>query len=34
VRHMELTDVVVNPVLEDSLFEFTPPADAIVVDRG
>lgn len=34
VRHLELRDVVVNPTLPDSLFEFTPPDDAIVVDRG
>lgn len=34
VRHMELRDVVINPTLPDSLFEFTPPADALVVDRG
>ena len=34
VRHMELSDVTVNPTLPDSLFEFTPPADAIIVSRG
>ena len=34
VRHLELMDVRVNPTLPDSLFEFTPPADAIIVDRG
>ncbi len=34
VRHMELRDVVVNPVLPDTMFEFTPPAGAIVVERG
>ena len=34
VRHIELLDITVNPTLPDSLFEFTPPADAIIVDRG
>lgn len=34
VRHLELMDVTVNPTLPDSLFEFTPPEDAIVVDQG
>lgn len=34
VRHMELRNVVVNPVLPDTLFEFTPPEGAIVVERG
>jgi outer membrane lipoprotein-sorting protein len=34
VRHLELYDMVVNPTLPDSLFEFTPPENAIVVDRG
>lgn len=34
VRHFELHDLRVNPPLADSLFEFTPPADAIVVNAG
>ena len=34
VRHMELMDVLVNPTLPDTMFRFTPPPDAIVVDRG
>jgi outer membrane lipoprotein carrier protein len=34
VRHFELHDLQVNPTLPDSLFEFTPPADAVVVNAG
>lgn len=34
VRHFELTNVVLNPSLPDSLFQFTPPPDARIVDRG
>ena len=34
VRNMELRNVTVNPVLPDSLFEFTPPEGALVVERG
>lgn len=33
VRHFELLDMVVNPALPDTLFEFTPPAGAEVVTR-
>ncbi len=34
VRHMELSNVQVNPSLPDGLFEFDPPPGAIVVSRG
>lgn len=34
VRHIELRDIVVNPTLPDSLFRFTPPPGAHVIDRG
>ncbi|MFW6206075.1 MAG: LolA family protein [Gemmatimonadota bacterium] len=34
LRRLELRDVTVNPSLPDDLFEFTPPADALVVDQG
>ncbi|NIP83480.1 MAG: DUF2092 domain-containing protein, partial [Gemmatimonadetes bacterium] len=34
VRHFELRDLEIDPALPDGLFEFTPPADAVVVDRG
>jgi outer membrane lipoprotein carrier protein len=34
VRRIELRNVVVNPSLPDSLFEFTPPPGALVVTRG
>jgi outer membrane lipoprotein carrier protein len=34
VRHIELRDIVVNLTLPDSLFQFTPPAGAHVIDRG
>lgn len=34
VRHFELTNVALNPSLPDSLFQFTPPPDARIVDRG
>ncbi|MGK7310769.1 MAG: LolA family protein [Candidatus Longimicrobiales bacterium M2_2A_002] len=34
VRQIELLDITVNPTLPDSLFEFTPPEGAMVVERG
>lgn len=34
VRRLELGDLEINPALPDDLFQFTPPSDAIVVDRG
>ena len=34
VRHFTLSDLTLNPNLPDSLFEFTPPAGATVIDRG
>ncbi len=33
-RRFELDDVAVNPTLPDSLFRFTPPPDARIIDRG
>jgi outer membrane lipoprotein carrier protein len=34
VRQIELRDIVVNPTLPDSLFQFTPPPGARIIDRG
>lgn len=34
VRHFELFDLVKNPRLEDSLFEFVPPEGARIIDRS
>jgi len=34
VRHIELHDIVVNLTLPDSLFRFTPPPGARIIDRG
>lgn len=34
VRHIELQHIVVNPTLPDSLFHFTPPPGARIIDRG
>lgn len=34
VRHIELRDIVVNLTLPDSLFRFTPPPGARIIDRG
>ncbi len=34
VRRFELMDLAVNPTLPDSLFRFTPPPDARIIDRG
>ena len=34
VRHFVLSNLTLNPDLPDSLFEFTPPEGATVIDRG
>jgi chaperone LolA len=33
-RRFELSDLELNPTLQDDVFEFTPPAGATIVDRG
>jgi outer membrane lipoprotein carrier protein len=32
-RHIELSNLEINPALNDALFRFTPPADARIIDR-
>ena len=32
-RHIELSNLEINPTLNDALFRFTPPADARIIDR-
>jgi chaperone LolA len=34
IRRFELSDLELNPTLQDDVFEFTPPAGATIVDRG
>jgi outer membrane lipoprotein carrier protein len=33
VRHIQLSNLEVNPSLSDALFRFTPPADARIIER-